>query len=118
MNIRDIGDICIVDMCKETISQKDVRNIKRIFKAKPSTRRLGFNMRNVRHVDSSFYAFIKQWNKERNTKIAFFNTELPVFLQFFTTGADILVNIYLDKADFCADKRVIVKRRLRLLKSA
>ena len=118
MNIRDIGNICIVDVCKDTISQSDVRKLREILKDKPRLRRLGVNMRNVRQVDNSFYNFVKDWIKDKKSKAALFNTETPVFFFFYVSGMDSFINIYLDKNDFCNDKRVIVKRRLKLLKSA
>ena len=118
MNIRDIGNICIVDICKDTISQTDVQKLHKMLENRPHSRRLGINMRNVRHVDDSFYDFVKNWREEKKTKAAFFNTEVPVFLQFYVSGMDYFVNIYLDKNDFYNDRRVIVRRRLKLLKSA
>ncbi len=118
MKLRDIGNICIVDICKETISQADVRKLQKILKERPQARRLGINMRKVRHVDTSFFSFIKKWKEKRKTKAAFFNTEVSVFLQFYVSNMDSFVNIYLDKSDFYNDKRVIVRRRFKLLKSA
>ena len=118
MNIRDIGDFCIVDVCKDTISRADVLKLKKIFKRKEHVKRLGFDMCSVRYVECEFYSFIKDWYKERNTKVSLFNAEVPVFLQFYTSNVDTWVNVYLDKNDFFADKRVIVRRRLKLLKSA
>ncbi len=118
MKIRDIGNICIVDICKDTISQTDVRKMEKILLQKPQIRRLGINMRNVSVVDTSFYDFIRSWYEKRKNKTAFFNTEIPVFLQFYVSKMDSFVNIYLDKNDFCSDKRLIVKRNLKLLKSA
>ncbi len=118
MKIRDIGNICIVDVCQNTISQSDVLNLVKILKEKPKIKRLGINMHGVRHVDCYFYTFVELWKEKRKNKISFFNTEIPVFLQFLVSGMDGFINIYLDKNDFFNDKRLIIKRRFKLLKSA
>ena len=118
MNIRDIGNICIVDMCKDTISQTDVRKLQKILLQKPQIRRLGINMHKISSIDCSFYKFIENWEMQKNTKAAFFNTEVAVLVQFFVSGMDSHVNIYFNKNDFLDDRRLIVRRRFKLLKSA
>ena len=116
MNIRDIEHACIVDIARNALSQKDVCRIKTLYKKRSHNVRMGLDMRGVRCFDSDFYSFMK--DAALKSKLSLFNLENELFLQLFVSGSDSLVNLYLNENDFLRDKRLIVNRRFRLLKTA
>lgn len=116
MNIRDAGDMRVVDIEGITISQQNIKEIKNLFKGKGSKQSIGLNLKGVTHINDDFVSFIKEIsNKE---KLSIFNVSNDIYLLLFVLKADKYVEIYLDERDFCSQKNLLVYRRLKLLKTA
>lgn len=113
MNIRDVDDVCIVDTAGKALSQSDMTKLRKIYKEKATTRRVGLDFTGIKSVEPEFFAFVKDV-AERN-KISLFNADSSIYLQLFVSQIDRYLNIYLNESDFCENKRSIVKRRLRVV---
>ena len=116
MKIKDVNDVCIIDIGKESISSSDVDKLKNIINKKAHHKRIGLNFANTFFVDYAFWDFLE---KEFFTqKISVFNLNTELFLSLFISGYDKVTNIYMNEEDFKFNKRIIVNRRFKLLKSA
>ncbi len=116
MKIRDVDGVCIVDIEKNVVSQSELKKIRQCFKDKSAQKRIGINLDNVSFLDYDFINFLKEASLKQ--KISIFNANTDIYLFLFISQADKYANIYLDSADFIADKNLVVYRRFKLLKSA
>lgn len=116
MNIRDINDVCIVDMTKDVISQTDVQKLRKLYKKTNGSKRIGINLSNINSIDYDFLEFIQETSIK--DKLSAFNVNSDIYLQLFVLKKDTNINLYLDEYDFCNNRRTIVNRKLKLLKTA
>ncbi len=116
MRIRDVDRVCIVDIAGKAVSQSELIKLKKLFKDKASKMRIGINLENVSSIDYDFISFLQECAFKQKLSICSLKTDVYLFL--FVSKADRYVDIYLNEDDLCQEKRSIVNRRLKLLKSA
>lgn len=116
MNIRDVDNVCIVDIAGNALSQADIKKLRKIYREKSESKRIGIDFTQLKAVEPEFFALVKEAANYR--KISVFNADSNVYLQLFVSNADKYLNLYLNESDFVDDKRSIVKRRLKVLKTA
>lgn len=116
MSIRDVDKVCIVDIAGKAVSQSELIKLKKLFKDKASEMRIGINLKNVSYIDYDFISFLQECSFKQ--KLSVFNLKNDIYLFLFVSKADKYTHIYLDENDFVEEKRSIVHRRLKLLKSA
>lgn len=116
MKIKDVNKVCIVDIEGNSVSKSDLIELKRLFRDKASKRRIGIDLNRVLNIKHEFLDFLKESSLKK--KLSLFNVNNEVYLLLFVSRYDKYVNIYLNEDDFYQDKRCIVYRRLKLLKSA
>lgn len=116
MNIRDAGNMRVVDIEGTTISQQDIKEIKNLFTKKDSRQRIGINLKQVNYINDDFIALLKDVSVKEKTAV--FNLNNDIYLMFFVLHADKYVEIYLDERDFLSQKNLLVYRRFKLLKTA
>lgn len=116
MNIRDVNNVCIVDIAGKALSQSDISELRKIYKENSDSKRIGLNFEHIKAIEPEFLSLIKD-AAEKN-KLSVFNAQCDIYLQLFISKTDEFLNLYLNEGDFCEEKRSIVKRRLKLLKSA
>lgn len=116
MKIKDVDKVCVVDIDGIAISKTDLIELKRVFRQKAEQKRIGINLKKVLNVNHDFLEFLQDTSSKQ--RLSLFNVNNEVYLLLFVSHNDEHVNIYLNEEDFYADKRRIVYRRLKLLKSA
>lgn len=116
MKIKDVNKVCIVDIEGNSVSKSDLIDLKRLFREKASKKRIGIDLNKVLNIRHDFLDFLKESSSQK--KLSLFNINNEVYLLLFVSRYDKYVNIYLNEDDFYKDKRCIVYRRLKLLKSA
>lgn len=116
MNIRDAGNMRVVDIEWTTISQQDIKDIKNLFAKKDSRQHIGINLKQVNYINDDFVALLKDVSDKE--KAAVFNLNNDIYLLFFVINADKYVDIYLNERDFLSQKNLLVYRRFKLLKTA
>lgn len=116
MNIRDAGNMRVVDIEGTTISQQNIKDIKNLFTKKDSRQRIGIDLKQVNYINDDFIALLKEISNKEKTAV--FNLNNDIYLLFFVLNADKYVEIYLDERDFLSQKNLLVYRRFKLLKTA
>lgn len=116
MNIRDVDNVCIVDISGNDLSQADITKLRKLYKEKSVSTRIGIDFAQIKSVEPEFFALVKEAAGQK--KLSVFNADSSVYLQLFVSQADRYLNLYLNERDFLEDKRSIVKRRLKVLKTA
>lgn len=116
MKTKDVNGVCIVDVEADSISTASLRDLKNLFKEKSNKKRIGLNLGDVKTLNHDFLDFLK--NSAVLNKISLYNLTTEAYLMLFVSKYDNYADIYLDEADFIAEKRPIVYRRLKLLKTA
>lgn len=116
MNIRDVDGVCIADITGNVVSQFELKELKKLYKTKAARKRIGINLESVNSINYDFLLFIQECAFKQ--KVSLFNVAVDVYMMLFISHSDKYINIYLDENDFINNKRSIVYRRLKLLKSA
>ena len=116
MDIRDVDGVCIADITGNVVSQSELKELKKLYKTKAGRKRIGINLENVCSINYDFILLLQECAFKQ--KISLFNVAVDVYMMLFISHSDKYINIYLDENDFISDKRSIVYRRLKLLKSA
>lgn len=116
MKIKDVDKVCIVDIAGKTISESDLIELKELYKKTSSKKRIGLNLEHVVSIDANFLEFIKETSQKQKLSAFCLNNE--AYLMLFISRYDHHINIYINENDFYQDKRSIVYRRLKLLKTA
>lgn len=116
MKIRDVDKICIVDIAGTKISESNLKKLKKILAQRVSLMRIGINLKGVISVNHDFLDFLRESSFKQ--RLSLFNACNDVYLLLFVSQTDKYVDIYLDENDFINNKRLIIYRRLKLLKSA
>lgn len=116
MKIKDVDKVCVVDIDGDSISKTDLIELKRLFRQRAELKRIGIDLKKVLNVNHDFLDFLQESSFKQ--KLSIFNVNNEVYLLLFVSKNDEHVNIYLNEEDFYADKRRIVYRRLKLLKTA
>lgn len=116
MKIKDVSKVCIIDIDSNSISKSDLIKLKRLFVQKALKKRIGIDLKKVMDIKHDFLEFLQECSFKQ--KLSLFNVNNETYLLLFVSKYDKYVNIYLNEQDFYEDKRCIVYRRLKLLKSA
>ena len=78
--------------------------------------RIAIDLNEVEKIDLYFLDFIKS-NSNKN-KISLYNVNTNIMLFLYITKNEKYAKLYLNKSDFLKDKRQIIRRRFKMLKSA
>lgn len=116
MKIKDVDKVCIVGIAGKAILKSDLIKLKKLFRLKNASTRIGINLGNITATNTDFLELLKETSFER--KISVFNVKHEIYLTLFISQYDRFVDIYINEDDFIKEKRCIVYRRLKLLKSA
>lgn len=116
MKIREFDDFSVIDLAGDSIAKHDILELDTYCKKGYLDKRIAINMSNINNVTLDFLEFLSLYANKN--KIALFGLNNDIFLQLFISGINNCVDIYLDKQDFAEEKRLLVKRNLKLVKAA
>ena len=116
MKIREFDDFAVIDLAQGYITEQDIIEMGTYYNKKYPNKRIAINTSNVSNFSLDFMEFLSLC--ARKNKISLFSLNNDIFLQLFISGINNCVDIYLDEQDFIEEKRLLVKRNLKLVKVA
>lgn len=115
MEIKDVHDCCVIDICSESISDIQAKKIRKLM-ANNINKRFAVNFKNVKNIGEGFVSLIKYFADmdDYGNKLSLFNVPSDIFVTLFVMNYDKYLNLYMAEQDFVKDKSSIVNRRFRL----